>query len=123
MNSKRIFSWSKRQSTSDPYYRTGGLLSIDASPEVSSNDFDAKVRIEDSRNHDALAECIDVVAQKEANTRALSEHLQGAVHEDACKCVVVLHDSLTLTNRSRQSLDEVGHPTSRSLRRTISNSA
>ncbi|KAH9879798.1 hypothetical protein J1614_001822 [Plenodomus biglobosus] len=30
MNSKRTFLWSRRQSSSEPYYRTGGLLPIDA---------------------------------------------------------------------------------------------
>jgi hypothetical protein len=68
MNSQKIFSWSKRQSTSDPYYRTGGLLSIEASPDVSSNGFEAKVRMDPSSIYDALAERVDVVAQKEANT-------------------------------------------------------
>ncbi|KAF2827319.1 hypothetical protein CC86DRAFT_348672 [Ophiobolus disseminans] len=36
MSSKKMFSWSKRQSTTDQYYRTGGLLSIEASPEVGN---------------------------------------------------------------------------------------
>jgi hypothetical protein len=42
MTSKRIFSWSKRQSGSEPYYRTGGLLPIETNEE-HSNDFEAKV--------------------------------------------------------------------------------
>jgi hypothetical protein len=88
MSSKRMFSWSKRQSAADPYYRTGGLLSIEASPDISITGVEPKVRMDDSRNRDALAERIDVVAQKEANTGALSKHVQGAAHEDACKCVV-----------------------------------
>ncbi|KAH7095175.1 hypothetical protein FB567DRAFT_21922 [Paraphoma chrysanthemicola] len=43
MTSKRIFSWSKRQSGSETYYRTGGIVPIDASPELSGNNgIDAK---------------------------------------------------------------------------------
>ncbi|KAH7085521.1 hypothetical protein BKA63DRAFT_499767 [Paraphoma chrysanthemicola] len=37
MSSKRIFSWSKRQSGSETYYRTGGIVPIDTSPELSSS--------------------------------------------------------------------------------------
>ncbi|CAO2656324.1 Nn.00g051270.m01.CDS01 [Neocucurbitaria sp. VM-36] len=43
MSSKRIFSWSKRQSSSEPYYRTGGLLPIDTNETESSYDFEAKI--------------------------------------------------------------------------------
>ncbi|KAF1838000.1 hypothetical protein BDW02DRAFT_68353 [Decorospora gaudefroyi] len=42
MTSKRIFSWSKRQSASEPYYRTGGLLPIETNDIGSSNDFEAE---------------------------------------------------------------------------------
>ena len=44
MTSKRIFSWSKRQSGSEPYYRTGGLLPIETNEIEASDDFEAKVR-------------------------------------------------------------------------------
>jgi hypothetical protein len=44
MTSKRIFSWSKRQSGPEPYYRTGGLLPIETKEVEPSNDFEAKVR-------------------------------------------------------------------------------
>ncbi|KAF2851212.1 hypothetical protein T440DRAFT_467942 [Plenodomus tracheiphilus IPT5] len=37
MSSKRMFSWSKRQSSSEPYYRTGGLLPIDADGSTSGD--------------------------------------------------------------------------------------
>jgi hypothetical protein len=68
-----MFSWSKRQSGSETYYRTGGIIPIDASPDLSSNGVEAKVRIDDSRSLSALAWRIDVVAQNEANLRALAE--------------------------------------------------
>jgi len=55
MSSKKIFSWSKRQSSSDTYYRTGGLLSIDASPDLSVDGVEAKVWMVNSGGHDALA--------------------------------------------------------------------
>ncbi|KAF1843913.1 uncharacterized protein K460DRAFT_153963 [Cucurbitaria berberidis CBS 394.84] len=42
MTSKRIFSWSKRQSSAEPYYRTGGLLPIDTNGRDSSNGFETK---------------------------------------------------------------------------------
>lgn len=45
MSSKRLFSWSKRQSNAEPYYKTGGLLSIDALGIESGNDHEAKVRV------------------------------------------------------------------------------
>lgn len=77
MSTKRIFSWSKRQSSPEPYYRTGGLLPIDTHGTGSGNGFEAKVRIDCSRNHDALAERIDVVVQNEANSDALSEACAG----------------------------------------------
>ncbi|KAF3005191.1 hypothetical protein E8E13_010723 [Curvularia kusanoi] len=38
MSSKRLFSWSKRQSSAEPYYKTGGLLPIEClEPEASNN--------------------------------------------------------------------------------------
>ncbi|KAL6709534.1 hypothetical protein ACN47E_001469 [Coniothyrium glycines] len=43
MNSKRIFSWSKRQSSSETYYRTGGLLPIDADGAEFSNGLEVQV--------------------------------------------------------------------------------
>ncbi|KAH8727133.1 hypothetical protein GQ44DRAFT_770569 [Phaeosphaeriaceae sp. PMI808] len=43
MNSKKMFSWSKRQSGSEQYYRTGGIVAIDTSPVVSNNGIEAKV--------------------------------------------------------------------------------
>ncbi|KAI4927319.1 hypothetical protein J4E85_005829 [Alternaria conjuncta] len=42
MPSKRILSWSKRQSSSEPYYRTGGLLSIESIEPESNTDVEAK---------------------------------------------------------------------------------
>jgi hypothetical protein len=50
MSSKRLFSWSRRQSGAEPYYRTGGLLpidliDIDASGSDSSNTLEPKVRV------------------------------------------------------------------------------
>ncbi|XPS68228.1 hypothetical protein M3J07_000513 [Ascochyta lentis] len=42
MSSKRLFSWQKRQSNAEPYYKTGGLLSIDALAGESSNGPEAK---------------------------------------------------------------------------------
>ncbi|KAH7378796.1 hypothetical protein BKA66DRAFT_513200 [Pyrenochaeta sp. MPI-SDFR-AT-0127] len=44
MSTKRIFSWSKRQSTSsaEPYYRTGGLLPIDANGTSPNDGLEAK---------------------------------------------------------------------------------
>jgi hypothetical protein len=42
MPTKRILSWSKRQSSSEPYYRTGGLLAIE-SIEPEPNDYEPKV--------------------------------------------------------------------------------
>ncbi|RAR07640.1 hypothetical protein DDE83_006380 [Stemphylium lycopersici] len=45
MPSKRILSWSKRQSGSEPYYRTGGLLAIDSVEVESCNDIDAKTTL------------------------------------------------------------------------------
>jgi hypothetical protein len=71
MNSKRIFSWSKRQSSSETYYRTGGLLPIEANGEDSGNGLEVQVRQTVPENFDALAERINVVAQNEA-THALS---------------------------------------------------
>jgi hypothetical protein len=62
MTSKGIFFWSKRQSSAEPYYRTGGLLPIDTSPNDSSNGFETEVRVDDEQPG-ALAERIDVVAQ------------------------------------------------------------
>jgi hypothetical protein len=44
MSTKRMFSWSKRQSGAEPYYRTGGLLPIEANETDTSNGFDVKVR-------------------------------------------------------------------------------
>lgn len=43
MSSKRMFSWSRRQSASEPYYRTGGLLPIEAEGIEVSHGFEAKV--------------------------------------------------------------------------------
>jgi hypothetical protein len=50
MSSKRLFTWSKRQSGAEPYYRTGGLLPIDmidvdTSGSDSSNTLEPKVRV------------------------------------------------------------------------------
>lgn len=42
MNSKRIFSRSKRQSSGEPYYRTGGLLPIDTKSPRLGEVFEAK---------------------------------------------------------------------------------
>jgi len=70
MNSRRIFSWSKRRSSSESY-RTGGLVSIDTSPSIASNGFE-KVRPPGVK--DALATRIDVVAQGE----------EGVVQKCAC---------------------------------------
>ncbi|UPX19603.1 uncharacterized protein EKO05_0009861 [Ascochyta rabiei] len=42
MSSKRLFSWQKRQSNAEPYYKTGGLLSIDALEGEPSNAPEAK---------------------------------------------------------------------------------
>ncbi|KAH3906473.1 hypothetical protein HBH56_204410 [Parastagonospora nodorum] len=42
MTSRRIFSWSKRQSGGSEYYRTGGIVSID-SPHLVNNGAEAKV--------------------------------------------------------------------------------
>ena len=50
MPSKRILSWSKRQMSPEPYYRTGGLLPIDTLAIESSDDLDAKVRCNDPEN-------------------------------------------------------------------------
>ncbi|KAF2623341.1 hypothetical protein BU25DRAFT_296497, partial [Macroventuria anomochaeta] len=43
MSSKRLFSWSKRQSNAEPYYKTGGLLPIDTIGNEPSNTTEAKV--------------------------------------------------------------------------------
>lgn len=46
MSSKRLFSWQKRQSNVEPYYKTGGLLSIDdLEGEPSNGAAEAKVRV------------------------------------------------------------------------------
>jgi hypothetical protein len=45
MSSKRVFSWQKRHSKAEPYYKTGGLLSIDTLGNELSNDHVAKVRL------------------------------------------------------------------------------
>ena len=55
MTSKRIFSWSKRQSGSEPYYRTGGLLPIETNELEANNDLEAKVRWNIRESYNALA--------------------------------------------------------------------
>ena len=67
MSSKRMFSWSKRQSNSEPYYRTGGLLPIEAVGSEPCHGFEAKVR---GRYCNALADYVDVVVQDEAIAEA-----------------------------------------------------
>jgi hypothetical protein len=62
-SSRRIFSWPKRQSASDMYYRTGGIIAIDTSPHVARNGVEAKVRLHDPESRGALAERMDVFAQ------------------------------------------------------------
>ncbi|KAF1923555.1 uncharacterized protein M421DRAFT_308423 [Didymella exigua CBS 183.55] len=42
MSSKRLFSWQKRHSHAEPYYKTGGLLPIDSLGNEPSNDHEAK---------------------------------------------------------------------------------
>ncbi|KAG9380592.1 hypothetical protein A1F94_009487 [Pyrenophora tritici-repentis] len=49
MPSKRILSWSKRSSSSEPYYRTGGLLPIDTVATEPSNELDAKTALKTER--------------------------------------------------------------------------
>ncbi|KAK1914955.1 hypothetical protein P3342_011884 [Pyrenophora teres f. teres] len=49
MPTKRILSWSKRSSSSEPYYRTGGLLAIDTAATESGNDVDEKTALETER--------------------------------------------------------------------------
>jgi hypothetical protein len=89
MTSRRIFSWSKRQSGSE-YYRTGGIVPIDTSPDLSNNGAEAKVRADGSRRRCALAKRTDVVAQSKANTTVLSKALRMVLcmQQDACSCVV-----------------------------------
>ncbi|KAH7394030.1 hypothetical protein DE146DRAFT_616609 [Phaeosphaeria sp. MPI-PUGE-AT-0046c] len=42
MNSKKMFSWSKRQSSLDNYYRTGGIVPIDTGPVASNHGAEQK---------------------------------------------------------------------------------
>lgn len=63
MSSKRLFSWQKRQSSVEPYHKTGGLLSIDTLQGESSNSTEAKVRVETWTADDELA-MRNVVMQK-----------------------------------------------------------
>ncbi|KAF3036241.1 hypothetical protein E8E11_004405 [Didymella keratinophila] len=43
MSSKRVFSWQKRHSQVEPYYKTGGLVPIDTLGNESSTDHEAKL--------------------------------------------------------------------------------
>ena len=45
MSSRRLFSWSRRQSNAEPYYKTGGLLSIDTLENEFGSNAEAKVRM------------------------------------------------------------------------------
>lgn len=52
-------------------------MPIDTSPDLCNNGAEAKVRADGSRRPHALAKHIDVVAQNDANTRALSQACAG----------------------------------------------
>ena len=63
MSSKRLFSWQKRQSNAEPYYKTGGLLSIDTLEGEPSTSTEAKVRVEAQVAAGELAMRNNVVVQ------------------------------------------------------------
>lgn len=81
MTSKRLFSWSKRQSTAEPYYKTGGLLPIECIETESSNN-EAKVR--PGRLRDELALHINVFARS------------GMLMTAGEACCTLLHSTSTL---------------------------
>jgi hypothetical protein len=78
MTSKRIFSWSKRQSGSEPYYRTGGLLPIETNDVEPSNDFEAKVRWNIREDHSALAKTRRDNAARDEPRSVVRCSLQGS---------------------------------------------
>ncbi|KAF2024702.1 hypothetical protein EK21DRAFT_78183 [Setomelanomma holmii] len=94
MSSKRIFSWSKRQSGSEVYYRTGGIVPIDASPDLISHGFEAKVRVTPNSERKRPSDLKIVTDNKQVVLNSRSSTYNVALVSAASNLQAVFNDIL-----------------------------
>ncbi|KAH6637388.1 hypothetical protein C7974DRAFT_389411 [Boeremia exigua] len=92
MSSKRLFSWSRRQSTVEPYYKTGGLLPIESISSEPSNITEAKDAQKARRRPSDLT--IIPPDHQQFTSSPLSSPYNGALVSSSSNLMAIFNDML-----------------------------